>query len=250
MRKPAELHKCHGKGGNQVRVKKRSGRGKLRVWSGTTVDVCPIIFSFFFRPGIGSAVTEEASLADWINDFFPAPWKDPERGWRYHVFGFKSGLPHLQLKKNRTESIPTTKPNPCPVPRFFPPPATQVRNDWSKQCVDSPVKSDDMHKPVGLWPCHEQGGNQVSHSSIHGTMKPPTFLGGNGESETGPFYVNSIRRSSTLFERFLGVSSTGCCPRRGRSAATRPAWTLPAPTSSSTRATDRRETSSGSTTTR
>lgn len=28
--------------------------------------------------------------------------------------------------------------------------------------MDSAVKSDDMHKPVGLWPCHNQGGNQVS----------------------------------------------------------------------------------------
>ncbi len=27
--------------------------------------------------------------------------------------------------------------------------------------MDSPVKSEDLHKPVGLWPCHNQGGNQV-----------------------------------------------------------------------------------------
>ena len=39
--------------------------------------------------------------------------------------------------------------------------AVQIRNFWSKQCVDSPVKTEDMHKPVGLWPCHNQGGNQV-----------------------------------------------------------------------------------------
>lgn len=28
-------------------------------------------------------------------------------------------------------------------------------------CVDSAVKPDDMQGPVGLWPCHQQGGNQV-----------------------------------------------------------------------------------------
>lgn len=29
-------------------------------------------------------------------------------------------------------------------------------------CIDSACKPDDMHKPVGLWPCHGQGGNQVT----------------------------------------------------------------------------------------
>lgn len=28
-------------------------------------------------------------------------------------------------------------------------------------CVDSAVKPDDLQGPVGLWPCHNQGGNQV-----------------------------------------------------------------------------------------
>lgn len=29
-------------------------------------------------------------------------------------------------------------------------------------CVDSPVKPDDMQgPPVGVWPCHNSGGNQV-----------------------------------------------------------------------------------------
>lgn len=29
-------------------------------------------------------------------------------------------------------------------------------------CVDSAVRPDDMQgPPVGLWPCHQQGGNQV-----------------------------------------------------------------------------------------
>ncbi|CAG2058459.1 unnamed protein product, partial [Timema podura] len=36
----------------------------------------------------------------------------------------------------------------------------QIRNDWSLICVDSACKSEDMHKAVGVWPCHKQGGNQ------------------------------------------------------------------------------------------
>ena len=29
-------------------------------------------------------------------------------------------------------------------------------NEWSNQCVDSAAKRDDLHKSVGLWPCHNQ----------------------------------------------------------------------------------------------
>lgn len=38
----------------------------------------------------------------------------------------------------------------------------QIHNLGTGQCVDSAAKPDDNHKPVGLWPCHGQGGNQVS----------------------------------------------------------------------------------------
>lgn len=37
----------------------------------------------------------------------------------------------------------------------------QIANIWSDQCVDSAAKPGDMHMPIGLWPCHGQGGNQV-----------------------------------------------------------------------------------------
>jgi len=42
----------------------------------------------------------------------------------------------------------------------------QLRNSASRQCVDSPAKQDDLHKPVGLWPCHLQGGNQVMRGDV------------------------------------------------------------------------------------
>lgn len=42
----------------------------------------------------------------------------------------------------------------------------QVRNLGTGQCVDSAAKPEDNHKPVGLWPCHRQGGNQVSGSTL------------------------------------------------------------------------------------
>lgn len=38
-------------------------------------------------------------------------------------------------------------------------------------CVDSAVKPDDLQgPPVGLWPCHQQGGNQVL------SLLPPFML--------------------------------------------------------------------------
>nr|CAD7449002.1 unnamed protein product [Timema bartmani] len=39
----------------------------------------------------------------------------------------------------------------------------EVRNmgTGSKTCLDSPARKADLHKAVGLYPCHNQGGNQV-----------------------------------------------------------------------------------------
>lgn len=38
----------------------------------------------------------------------------------------------------------------------------QIRNvAFQKICLDSPTRKSDHHKPVGLYPCHRQGGNQV-----------------------------------------------------------------------------------------
>ena len=48
----------------------------------------------------------------------------------------------------------------------------QIRNENSRQCIDSPAKSEDLHKKVGLWPCHNQGGNQVRYDKnyVHFTV--------------------------------------------------------------------------------
>lgn len=38
----------------------------------------------------------------------------------------------------------------------------QIRNvGFDKTCLDSPGHKSNHHKPVGLYPCHRQGGNQV-----------------------------------------------------------------------------------------
>ncbi|KAL1137898.1 hypothetical protein AAG570_009593, partial [Ranatra chinensis] len=47
----------------------------------------------------------------------------------------------------------------------------QVGNIWSGQCLDSACKPDDLHKPVGLWPCHKQGGNQYWMLSKEGEIR-------------------------------------------------------------------------------
>jgi len=47
----------------------------------------------------------------------------------------------------------------------------EIRNENSRQCIDSPAKSEDLHKKVGLWPCHNQGGNQYWMLSKTGEIR-------------------------------------------------------------------------------
>lgn len=63
----------------------------------------------------------------------------------YHV------MPHIDF-------ILSAKNNTCTSELLL----TQIRNvAFQKTCLDSPTRKSDHHKPVGLYPCHRQGGNQV-----------------------------------------------------------------------------------------
>jgi len=51
----------------------------------------------------------------------------------------------------------------------------EIRNLWSghgnQMCVDSASKKNNLHKPVGLYPCHNQGGNQYWMFSKTGEIR-------------------------------------------------------------------------------
>jgi polypeptide N-acetylgalactosaminyltransferase len=42
-------------------------------------------------------------------------------------------------------------------------------------CVDSPAKKSDLHQPVGVYPCHRQGGNQYWFLSKFGEIRRDDF---------------------------------------------------------------------------
>ncbi|XP_059053352.1 putative polypeptide N-acetylgalactosaminyltransferase 9 isoform X1 [Achroia grisella] len=48
----------------------------------------------------------------------------------------------------------------------------EIRNvGFQKLCLDSPTRKSDHHKPVGLYPCHRQGGNQYWMYSKNGEIR-------------------------------------------------------------------------------
>jgi hypothetical protein len=47
----------------------------------------------------------------------------------------------------------------------------QIRQIASGMCIDSAGKSEDLHQPVGLYPCHRQGGNQVRRRRDDGVRR-------------------------------------------------------------------------------
>ncbi|KAJ0176765.1 hypothetical protein K1T71_007944 [Dendrolimus kikuchii] len=48
----------------------------------------------------------------------------------------------------------------------------EIRNvGFPKICLDSPTRKSDHHKPVGLYPCHRQGGNQYWMYSKNGEIR-------------------------------------------------------------------------------
>ena len=46
-----------------------------------------------------------------------------------------------------------------------------IRNVETHICIDSNAQAKDLHKPVGLWPCHNQGGNQYWLWSKQGEIR-------------------------------------------------------------------------------
>ena len=46
-----------------------------------------------------------------------------------------------------------------------------LRHISSSICIDSAAQPKDLHKPVGLWPCHNQGGNQYWLWSKNGEIR-------------------------------------------------------------------------------
>jgi len=51
----------------------------------------------------------------------------------------------------------------------------RIENVWSGKCLDSAARPEDLHKPVGLWPCHTQGGNQFWMLSKQGEIRRDEF---------------------------------------------------------------------------
>ncbi|XP_043506728.1 putative polypeptide N-acetylgalactosaminyltransferase 9 isoform X2 [Frieseomelitta varia] len=47
----------------------------------------------------------------------------------------------------------------------------EIRHLVSSICIDSPGKPEDLHQPVGLYPCHRQGGNQYWMLSKTGEIR-------------------------------------------------------------------------------
>lgn len=47
----------------------------------------------------------------------------------------------------------------------------EIRSKAKPMCVDSSVDSQNMHKPVNMWPCHNQGGNQYWMLSKNGEIR-------------------------------------------------------------------------------
>ncbi|XP_046389474.1 putative polypeptide N-acetylgalactosaminyltransferase 9 isoform X2 [Ischnura elegans] len=47
----------------------------------------------------------------------------------------------------------------------------EIANKWSRKCVDAPSKSEEVEQAVGVWPCHNQGGNQYWMLSKTGEIR-------------------------------------------------------------------------------
>ena len=88
-------------------------------------------------------------------------------------------------------------------------------------CIDSAAKRGDMHKPVGLYPCHNQGGNQVNNKN-------------------NEFHSLSTHFDQLFFLPLLFYCSFGYLVRMVKFDATKLAWIMLVVMSSFILVTDRR----------
>lgn len=76
----------------------------------------------------------------------------------------------------------------------------QIRNvGFKKICLDSPTRKSDHHKPVGLYPCHRQGGNQVFCQIQFDRLRQYQFAGVFVQNFECLFRFRSIFQFNALF---------------------------------------------------
>ncbi|XP_076349208.1 putative polypeptide N-acetylgalactosaminyltransferase 9 [Tachypleus tridentatus] len=126
-----------------------------------------------WRSGINVLKRNSVRLAEvWLDDY--AKYYYQRIGYDLGDFGDISSRKELrkQLKcKNFDWYLKNVYPE-----LFIPGEAVasgEVRNigEGSTTCLDSPARRDDLHKPVGLYPCHGQGGNQFWMLSKEGEIR-------------------------------------------------------------------------------
>lgn len=79
----------------------------------------------------------------------------------------------------------------------------QIRHLVSSMCIDSPGKPEDLHQPVGLYPCHRQGGNQVHEFRVQILIRIRTWYVHNHGARGGIcllyIYVYSLFSFNVIF---------------------------------------------------
>lgn len=142
LRKPVGLYPCHNQGGNQV-----NNLTFLPFRSRTIAGVC--------QPVITTSKIKACFVAE----------RKKKRFSSSHSSRFSHFSSSLSLFLH---SFPANRVCVCR--------ALQVANPWSGLCIDSAAKPEDMHTPLGIWPCHQAGGNQVfslSPSRANPPLNPP-----------------------------------------------------------------------------
>ncbi|XP_076361444.1 putative polypeptide N-acetylgalactosaminyltransferase 9 [Tachypleus tridentatus] len=126
-----------------------------------------------WRSGVNVLKRNTVRLAEvWLDDY--AKYYYQRVGYDLGDFGDVSSREKLR-KKLKCKSFDWYIKNVYPE-LFVPGDAVasgEVRNlgEGSTMCLDSPARRDELYKPVGLYPCHRQGGNQYWMLSKHGEIR-------------------------------------------------------------------------------